>query len=203
MATRPESMGIYADIAKKRNAAYDVDLEKRIRAWMEGLIGHPISGSSFQEGLLDMVAVCEVINAVAPGKIKKIRNSPVMLFRRENFVSFSNACKELGVPENDLCQFEDIYDNKNMGQFLITVLSLARIVQNKPGYKGPILEDAVKVAEVNKRQFTEAQLRAGQNVIPLGQAGMAEQSSKAMEASRYVQHGIIMNPDDNPHNKKK
>lgn len=196
-------MGIYADYQKKREGAYDKGLEDRVRNWMETLIGHPIQGATFQQGLKSMKPLCEVINAVQPGKIKRIRDSEVMLFCRENFGSFSQACLSLGVAQTDLCQFEDIYDNRNMGQFLVTMISLARKVQYMPGYKGPILEDAVKQATANKRQFTEAQLRAGESVVPLSQAGMNEASSQALEASRYVEHGIIMDPDNNPHNKKK
>ena len=202
MSTRPDSMGIYGDLQKKREAAYDKELEGRVKEWMEKLIGHPINGATFQEGLMDGVALCESMNACYPGKIKKIRNSPVMLFRRENFGAFFQACLSIGLAENDLCQFEDVYDNKNMGQFLIMMIAFARKVQYEPGYKGPILEDAVKQATANKRNFTEAQLRAGEAVVPLAQAGMNEAASKAQSESRYVEHGIIMDPSLNPSNRK-
>ena len=202
MATRPDSMGIYGYLQKKRNAAYDKALEGRVREWMEKLIGHKIGGSSFQDGLKDGVALCQCMNAAVPGKIKKIRNSQVMLFCRENFGAFFQACLSLGLAENDLCSFEDVYDNRNMGQFLIMMISFARKVQYLPGYKGPVLEDAVKQATANKRQFSEQQLRAGEAIIPLGQAGMNEVASKAKEESRYVEHGIIMDPALNPVNKK-
>ena len=202
MSTRPDSMGIYGDLQKKREAAYDKELEGRVKEWMEKLIGHSINGATFQEGLMDGVALCECMNACYPGKIKKIRNSPVMLFRRENFGAFFQACLSIGLAENDLCQFEDVYDNKNMGQFLIMMIAFARKVQYEPNYKGPILEDAVKQATANKRNFTEAQLRAGEAVVPLAQAGMNEAASKAQSESRYVEHGIIMDPELNPSNRK-
>ena len=202
MAARPKSMGIYGDLERKRQENYDKALEGRVKEWMEKLIGREITGATFQEGLMDGVALCECMNKLFPGKIAKIRNSPVMLFRRENFGAFFKACKSVGMVDSDLCQFEDVYDNKNMSQFLLMMISLARIVQFRPEYTGPILEDAVKQAKANKREFTEAQLRAGESIVPLAQAGMNETASKAKEASRYVEHGIIMNPDENPHNKK-
>lgn len=196
-------MGIYGDYQKKREAAYDKGLEQRVRTWIETLIKHKIEGPTFQAGLKNMKALCDVINAVYPGKIKRIRDSNVMLFCRENFGSFSQACLSIGVAQTDLCQFEDIYDNRNMGQFLVTMVSVARKIQYSPGYHGPILEDAVKQATQNKRQFTETQLRAGESVLPLAQVGMNEASSAALEASRYVEHGIIMDPALNPNNKRK
>lgn len=191
-------MGIYGDLEKKRNAAYDKELEGRVREWMEKLIGHKIEGATFQEGLMDGQAVCQLMNACYPGKIKKIRNSPVMLFRRENFGAFFKACLSIGMTDSDLCQFEDVYDNKNMTQFLIMIVAFARKAQYTPGYKGPILEDAVKQAVATKRTTSEKERLAGDACIPLAQMGMYEAAAKAKEASRYVEHGIIMNPDENP-----
>ena len=195
-------MGIYGDLQKKREESYDLAMEKRVRTWIEALIKHPLNNSSFREGIKDGVALCEVINACEPNKIKKIKNSPVMLFQRENFGNFCTAAKDFGVAENDLCTFEDIYDDKNMGQCLIMLIALARKVQYKTGYKGPILEDAVKQSDPNKREFTEKQLREAQNTIPLAFAQLAE-GQKVKDDSRYTHHGIINDPALNPHNKKK
>lgn len=202
MSVRPKSMGIYGDLEKKRNAAYDKQLEGRVREWMEKLIGHRIEGATFQEGLMDGQAVCQVMNACYPGKIAKIRNSPVMLFRRENFGAFFKACLAIGMAESDLCQFEDVYDNKNMSQFLIMMVSFARKAQYAPGYKGPILEDAVKQAVGTKKTLSEKDHQAGLACIPLAQMGMYEAASKAKQASRYTEHGIIMDPSENPENRK-
>jgi len=201
MSDRPKPMGIYADIEQRRVDAYDSDLEKRIRTWMEALLKKKLSNPDFRESLMDGVALCEVINCIEPNAIKKIRNSPVMLFRRENFMAFCTAAEQIGVPHNDLCRFEDIYDNKNMSQCLIMLLSLARKVQYRPGYKGPILQDAVKQGTKIEREFTEQQLREAQNTLGLGTLNLIE-GQKVVEKGKYQEHGIIMNPDENPIKKK-
>jgi hypothetical protein len=191
MANREPSRGIYADLAAKRAAKYDVELEGRVRAWIEGVVGRPIPGN-FREGLMDGTIVCELVNKLQPGTIVKIHKSPIVMFRRENFGFFQNACVKLGCVPNETAVFEDVYEDRNMGQFLTNIVALARCTQYKPGYKGPILADASK----------EAQGAAGPGPVAQGKyiGTYQEEANKtvlaAKEASRYTEHGIISNPDD-------
>jgi hypothetical protein len=192
MSNRGESRGIYADLASKRQSKYDTDLEARVREWIEGVIGRPISGP-FREGLMDGTVVCELINKLSPGLISKVHRSPIVMFRRENFGFFQNACVKLGVKSNETAVFEDVYEDRNMGQFLINIIALARVTQYKPGYGGPILADARQESSgapgpsaAGKKQYI---------------ASFAEEAQKvaldAKESSRYVQHGILSNPEEN------
>lgn len=196
MAARPESMGIYADLAAKRNAKYDVELEGRVREWIEGVIGRKLEGPTFRESLMDGIAVCELINKISPGMIKKIHKSAILMFRRENFGFFQNACVQLGCKSNETAVFEDVYDDRNMGLFLINICALARNCQWKEGWTGPILPDAPKPTEGAKMQFTEEQLARGR-MGPTVAEQAAAIAGKAKEESRYDEHGIIANPDEN------
>jgi hypothetical protein len=143
MSNRGESRGIYADLAKARAAKYDVDLEKRVHQWIEAITGKQLR-PTFREGLMDGTIICELFNKLYPGSIAKIHNSQILMFRRENWGFFQNACVKLGLSDSETAVFEDVYEDRNMGQFLINIVSLARKAQYRPGYKGPILADASK-----------------------------------------------------------
>ena len=142
MANRPESMGIYADMAKRRAAQYDTALEGRVRSGIEAVLGYRLQGATFREGVMDGTAICELVNKLRPGTIKKVHRSSVLMFRRENFGFFQQACVGLGCKPDETSVFEDVYDDKNMGLFLVNIVALARQVQSKPGYSGPVLDDA-------------------------------------------------------------
>jgi len=45
----------------------------------------------------------------------------------ENISNFLNACKEMGIQSKDLFQTTDLYEGKDMGQVVITILNLARV----------------------------------------------------------------------------
>ncbi|OHT07370.1 Calponin-1 [Tritrichomonas foetus] len=187
-------MGIYADLQKKREGAYDVELEGRVRTWIEGNLGRKLEGP-FRESLMDGTVVCELINKLKPGKIPKIHYSKILMFRRENFGFFQRACVDLGCLDNETAVFEDVYDNRNMGLFLTNIIALARNTQYQPGYNGPILQDAVKKAEAQKMNFTKEQLARGHSG-PTMMEQAANQAGQAKEESRYVEHGIIANVDE-------
>lgn len=193
MATRPASMGIYADYAAKRQAKYDTALEARCREWIEGNLGRKLEGPTFRESLMDGVAICDLINVLAPGTIKKIHKSSILMFRRENFGSFQNACLKLGCKDTETAVFEDVYDDKNMGQFLINIIALARNTQYQPGYKGPILQDAVK----NSGPGKAVAATAGPYLGPTFTEKANKEIGENMEEGRYTEHGIVMDPSKN------
>jgi hypothetical protein len=198
MANREPSRGIYADLAAKRASKYDVDLEKRVQAWIEGVSGITISGP-FREGLMDGVVLCELINKIKPGTIAKIHRSSILMFRRENFGFFQNACLKLGCVSDETAVFEDVYEDRNMGQFLINIVALARHTQYQPGYTGPILADASKDATGT----APAPKTPPGGYIPTYEEEAQRVALEAKEASRYVEHGILSNPADNAYHGQK
>jgi hypothetical protein len=185
-------MGLYADLAKKRAGQYDVAVEGRVRGWIEGVLGQRLQGASFRESLMDGTALCELINKLRPGTIPKIHHSSILMFRRENFGFFQNACLKLGCQATETCVFEDVYDDKNMGMFLTNIIALARNTQYEPGYKGPVLPDATR----NSGQGAAAP-SAPRYLGPstADQAALAAQELKAQ--SHFVDHGIIQ-PSEPP-----
>ena len=174
---------------------YDTELEARVKNWIEGVIGHPLEGPTFRDQIVDGSALCELVNNFLPKKITKIHKSKIMMFQRENYGSFQKACISLGVQANETCTFEDVYNNTNLGQVLVCIISLARKVQFEPGYNGPILEDARPIAQATHQEFTAEQLARTAAAPTISQAAFNE-IGKTMEEGRYVEHGIIANPHE-------
>lgn len=80
----------------------------------------------------------------------------------ENINLFLNAANELGVQSHELFQSCDLWEQQNLTSVQICLQSLARKAP-KFGIKGI----GPKEAEQNVRNFSEEQLKAGQNVIGL------------------------------------
>ena len=58
----------------------------------------------------------------------------------------------------------DLYEGQNLAQVQMTIFKLGGMAKKK-GFSGPTI--GVKVADQNQRQFSEGQLKEGQNIIGL------------------------------------
>lgn len=125
------------------------------------------------------------MNKLQPGAIPKITTKGGGFALRENASVFCSAAQKYGVPATELFQTVDLFEKKNIPQVTMAIHALGRYAQ-KNGFQGPTL--GVKLAEENKREFTEDQLRAGAAVIGL-QAGYnkgASQSGISFGTSRHM-----------------
>ena len=80
----------------------------------------------------------------------------------ENIQFFLNGASDLGVPAEEQFQTIDLWEQQNLTSVQICLQSLGRKA-SKHGVKGI----GPKESEQNKRDFTEEQMKAGQNVIGL------------------------------------
>jgi hypothetical protein len=119
-----------------------------------------------------------------PGSVAKITTKGGGFALRENSAQFCTAAKAYGLPDNELFQTVDLFEKKNISQVTMTIHALGRYAQ-KNGYNGPTL--GPKLAEENKREFTEEQLRAGEAVIGL-QAGSNKGASQAGQNFGLTRH---------------
>jgi hypothetical protein len=78
---------------------------------------------------------------------------------------FQAAIKKYGVPEEEIFQTADLFERRNIPQVTLCLYSLGRITQLHPEYTGPRL--GPKMAEENKRTFSEDQLRASEGHLNL------------------------------------
>lgn len=163
---RAAKSGLAAEVQNKVNAKYDASDAQRALEWVKSHIGEEFdcagSMDNFQEQLKDGQRLCKLMNALKPGSIKKINASALVFKQMENLNNFQQACKAVGVPEMETFQAVDLIERVNLHQVVLCINGLARKAQamGLRGY-GP------KEAEQNKRDFSDEQLKAGQNVIGL------------------------------------
>jgi len=146
--------GLDADIEKKLSDKFDPQKETEAKAWLEELTGDQCgSDQTVQEWLKSGVVLCNAINAISPGSIKAINKPGKAFTERENVVSFTSACKKLGMAETDIFVTGDLYENTNMVIVIDCIHSLGAVSRKVKGFKGPYL--GVKLADENKRDFSD------------------------------------------------
>ncbi|OWK00914.1 hypothetical protein Celaphus_00016690 [Cervus elaphus hippelaphus] len=67
------SYGLSAEVKNKIASKYDHQAEEDLRNWIEEVTGMSI-GANFQLGLKDGIILCELINKLQPGSVKKSFN---------------------------------------------------------------------------------------------------------------------------------
>jgi len=180
MSNKAQGFGFSKEIANKIAAKYDQKLYDEANQWIFQLTGKQCEsltcGTDFHNFLKDGTVLCEVINAICPGSVKKINTNKMAFKQMENIGNFlSAATAKLNIPANDLFQTVDLFEDKNMNQVVSGIHALGRGAQ-KIGFDGPVI--GVKIADKNVREFDEATLNAGK-AIPSQQMGNNKGASQA------------------------
>lgn len=134
--------------------------------WISEITGEPINTAgdmdNFYELLKDGLLLCKVANSIKPGSVKKVNESKMAFKCMENINSFLQCAKDFGVPTQETFQTVDLWERQNLNSVVICIQSLGRKMSSfgKPSI-GP------KESDKNVRNFSEEQMRAGQNVISL------------------------------------
>lgn len=176
MAARPKGYGMTAELKDKIDSKYDPNLEAEAREWIEAVTGRPFPAGTFAEALNDGQVLCNLINGLRPGSVKKINASKMAFKKMENIGNFLEAAGQYGLPKSDSFQTVDLFEAENMPQVINALHALGRTAQ-KAGYTGKTL--GVKEAKKHTRAFDpEQQKIAGQSVIGL-QMGSNRGASQA------------------------
>jgi len=186
MANRPQAYGLSRELALKTAGKYSDADETEIIAWLNalGLSSGPEQRGmdGFQEWLKSGTLLCELINTLLPGAVKKIHKTATIKMAAlrmnkeyENISFFLDGCVKYGLQKTDLFQTVDLYEGQNLAQVQMTIFKLGGMAQNK-GFNGPAI--GVRVADPNKRNFSEQKMREGQSIIGL-QMGTNECASQA------------------------
>lgn len=155
----------------------DKELENQALDWIEANLGEPVDRSKPYEDLLrDGIILCNLMNKLMPGCIKKIDKKGGGFALMQNIERFQDAARKWGVPPTEVFQTVDLWERKNIPQVTLCIHSLARVAQTRDDYKGPVL--GPKMADKNVREFTEEQLEAGKYVHSL-QYGSNQGASQA------------------------
>merc|ERR1712080_133695 len=203
MAYHGPSYGLSRECAMKSQSKFSLERALECSEWMEAVLerkfefenGELKDQLDFATLLKDGSILCELINKIEPGSVKKINTMKAPFKQRENIEMYLKACISYGLKEQDLFQVNDLYENKNLYMVVDNLYNLGGMTQ-KNGWDGPVL--GVKQATENKRQFDEEVLKAGQSMIGLqygtnkgaSQAGMTPYgASRQIRPEDFIKNG--------------
>ncbi|KAG5285360.1 hypothetical protein AALO_G00002520 [Alosa alosa] len=167
--------GLSAEVKSRIAQKYDPQREEELRIWIEDVTGESI-GEDFQKGLKNGVILCELINKLQPGSVKKVNNSTQNWHQLENLTNFIKAITVYGLKPHDIFEANDLFESGNMTQVQTTLLALAGMAKTK-GVQTSV-DIGVKYADKHERGFNEEKMKAGHCVIGL-QMGTNKCASQA------------------------
>ena len=93
--------GLSQEVSQKIQGKRNIELEKEALEWIHKVTGKQIQSNNgdYSEDLRDGVTLCDLINKLRPGTIKKVnRNAKMPFIKMENIGAFLEGCKACGVP---------------------------------------------------------------------------------------------------------
>lgn len=112
-------------IAGKR----DPEQEKEAQEWIELMLGEKFP-DTFEASLRNGIILCKLMNKLRPGIIQKINISGGDYKLMDNISQFHRAAQHWGVPEVDLFNANDLYEQKNIVLVTQTIFAIGRAVRN-------------------------------------------------------------------------
>ncbi|XP_027329114.3 LIM domain only protein 7 isoform X24 [Anas platyrhynchos] len=121
------------------------------RRWLETVTGKSFGTKDFRAALENGVLLCDLINKIKPGIVKKINRLSTPIAGLDNINVFLKACENIGLKEAQLFHPGDLQDlsnrvtvkpeetNRRVKNVLITLYWLGRKAQSNPHYNGPYL----------------------------------------------------------------
>ncbi|KAJ8408340.1 hypothetical protein AAFF_G00257540 [Aldrovandia affinis] len=172
---RGPAYGFSAEVKSKIAQKYDPQKEEELRVWIEDVTGCSI-GDDFQKGLKSGVILCQLMNKLQPGSVRKVNQSAQNWHQLENLSNFIKAMTMYGLKLHDIFEANDLFESGNMTQVQSTLLSLAGMAKTKGMHSR--VDIGVKFAEKQERAFDEEKMKAGNCVIGL-QMGTNKCASQA------------------------
>ena len=118
------------DMKIKEELKYSTALEDSVKEWIRGVMDDATlfteKGVSFLAALKSGVVLCELVNRLQPGTIAKIVRSKFEYQQIDNIVCFRWACEKLGLQETIIFSTSDLFEGRNGGRVLDTLVALAR-----------------------------------------------------------------------------
>ncbi|XP_053314377.1 LIM and calponin homology domains-containing protein 1 isoform X2 [Spea bombifrons] len=125
---------------------------REAQKWIEQVTGRSFGDKDFRSGLENGILLCELLNAIKPGLVKKINRLPTPIAGLDNITLFLRGCKELGLKESQLFDPGDLQDianrttlrisdcNRKLRNVLVTVYWLGKAAHSCASYSGNHLD---------------------------------------------------------------
>ncbi|XP_058888632.1 LIM and calponin homology domains-containing protein 1a isoform X3 [Acipenser ruthenus] len=119
--------------------------------WIEAVTGRCFGEKSFRSGLENGILLCELLNSIKPGLVKKINRLPTPLAGLDNIILFLRGCEGLGLKGTQLFDPGDLQDTSNRANIkgsdccrklknvLITIYWLGKAANSCASYSGATL----------------------------------------------------------------
>ncbi|XP_078142430.1 LIM domain only protein 7 isoform X8 [Centroberyx gerrardi] len=119
--------------------------------WLEAVTKKKFGSNNFRSALENGVLLCDLINKIKPGIIKRVNRLSTPIAGLDNLNVFLKACGKLGLKEAQLFHPGDLQDlstrvtvkhqetNRRLKNVLITIYWLGRRAHCDPFYDGPYL----------------------------------------------------------------
>ncbi|XP_073767992.1 LIM domain only protein 7 isoform X31 [Danio rerio] len=120
--------------------------------WIEAVTKKKFGNSNFRSSLENGLLLCDLINKIKPGIIKKLNRFSTPIAGLDNINLFLKACAKLGLKEAQLFHPGDLQDlstrvtvkhqesSRRLKNVLITIYWLGRKAHADPFYNGPYLK---------------------------------------------------------------
>ncbi|CAG0921076.1 unnamed protein product [Notodromas monacha] len=192
MAYHGPSYGLSRECQMKAQAKFQLDRAIEALDWVEAVLGRQLAAENggepvrpirdqldFAAPLKDGTALCDLINKLHPGAVKKVNRNKTPFMMRENLEMFLKGCVAYGLKNQDLFQVNDLYEHRNLYMVVDCIFALGGLAQ-KFGFDGPVI--GVKVSDENRRNFTREQLAASSKIIGLQYGSNSGASQRGMTA---------------------
>ena len=126
---RGGGFGLDAELAARREATYDHQAEREAQDWIEDVTGEPFV-DEFAEELKNGRRLCELINIIKPGAVRRVNDSRMPFKQMENISNFLKACRAVGVTEYSLFETVDLFEGKDLGLVVRCLVSRPRLCLN-------------------------------------------------------------------------
>ncbi|AWP13403.1 putative LIM domain only protein 7 [Scophthalmus maximus] len=149
----PVQLGSYVSVMEWREQSAVGCDEAYLEAqrWIEAVTKKNFGSSDFRSALENGVLLCDLINKIRPGIIKRVNRLPTPIAGLDNLNVFLRACGKLGLKDAQLFHPGDLQDlstrvtvkhqetDRRLKNVLITVFWLGRRAQGDTFYDGPYL----------------------------------------------------------------
>ncbi|XP_060574590.1 myophilin-like [Ruditapes philippinarum] len=159
-------------------AKRDPEMEEQAMEWIEKITGEKLDRSKeYPDQIKDGITLCNLMNKLDPGCIKKIDKKGGGFALMQNIERFNKAILNYGVPVRECFQTVDLWEKKNIPAVTLCIHALGRITQTKDDYDGPVL--GPKMSDAQVFDFTPEQLAEAKFMVNTMQYGSNQGASQA------------------------
>jgi len=163
------------------------------------------SSSSLYDSLKDGVILCEFLNKIQPGTVKKINTSTMPFKQMENVAAYIEGSRKLGVPDEYNFVTVDLFEGKNLAQVVENIRTLKRITGHgfqkqiaNPTATVPLTSDQTTDSKSQEQLISRnpQQLKSENDVKRTGRAMLSgrqtnESAMRCLVCTQFITSGAV------------